>query len=94
MQELDPATGQIRAVAPGRFVFPSGDGRHLFISETDTRLIELPAGGAGRSRALTLPHGWYMPGGGWSLGVAGGVLVQSGRTWSDWSICAPQWDIR
>jgi hypothetical protein len=78
VQELDPATGKIRDVGPGQWVFPSADGRHLFISPTDTRLIELPAGGLGAPRGLTLPRGWFAPYG-QSLGVAGGVLVQSNR---------------
>jgi hypothetical protein len=82
VQELDPATGKVRDVGPGQWVFPSGDGRHLFISATDTRLMELPARGLGASRGLTLPRGWYVPYG-QSLGVAGGVLVQSDRkTWA------------
>jgi hypothetical protein len=82
VQELDPATGKIRDVGPGQGVFPSADGRHLFLSPTDSRLIELPARGFGASRRLTLPEGWYVPYG-QSLGVAGGVLVQSDRkTWA------------
>ena len=81
VQELDPATGKIRDVGPGQWVFPAADGRHLLISPTDTRLIELPAPGSGASRELTLPRGWYVPYG-QSVGVAGGVLVQSQRkTW-------------
>ena len=78
VQELDPATGKIRDVGPGQWVFPAADGRHLLISPTDTRLIELPAPGSGASRELTLPRGWYVPYG-QSVGVAGGVLVQSQR---------------
>src|SRR5262249_53652450 len=34
VQELDPATGQIRDVGPGQAVFPSADRRHRFLSPT------------------------------------------------------------
>ena len=82
VQELNPATGKIRDVGPGQQVFPSADGRHLFISPADNSLIELPAGGSGAPRALTLPDGWHVPYG-QGLGVAGGVLVQSNlKAWA------------
>lgn len=79
VQELTLATGKVRDVGPGRGVFPSSDGRHLFLARTDTRLIEVPARGPGPPRALRLPRGWYVPDGGQGYGVAGGVLVQPGR---------------
>jgi hypothetical protein len=80
VQELNLATGTIRDVGPGQGVFPSSDGRHLFLAPTDTRLLELPARGSGTARALRLPRGWYLPYGGQGYGVAEGVLVQPDRT--------------
>jgi hypothetical protein len=74
--ELNPRTGASRNVAAGEFAFPSADGRQLYISQTDSSLAELPAGGRGRLRQLTLPAGWYLPGG-FGLAVANGIVVQS-----------------
>jgi hypothetical protein len=77
VREYDIATGKIRYLARGNSVFTSADGRHLYIVQTDTRLIELPADGIGAPRELTLPAGWHMSGilGNWS--VAGGIIVYS-----------------
>jgi hypothetical protein len=81
VQELNPATGRVRSVGPGGrspfSVFTSADGRHVFLAPMDTKVIELPARGSGAKRVLTLPGGWYLPSGG-SVGVAHGILVQSG----------------
>jgi hypothetical protein len=77
VRELNPATGKVRPVGPGQSVFASADGRHVFLAPTDTKVIELPARGSGARRELTLPSGWYLPYG-WSVGVAHGILVQSG----------------
>jgi WD40 repeat protein len=80
VQELNPATGKVRPVGPGQSpfgVFTSANGRHVFLARTDTKVIELPARGSGAQRELTLPRGWYLPYG-WSIGVAHGILVQSG----------------
>lgn len=73
----DIATGMIRNLAHGNSVFASADGRHLYITQTGTRLIELPPGGIGAPRQLVLPAGWHMSGllGNWS--VAGGIVVYS-----------------
>jgi hypothetical protein len=75
--EYDIATGKIRYLPHGNSVFTSADGRHLYIAQTGTRLIELPADGTGAPRQLVLPAGWYMSGllGNWS--VAGGIVVYS-----------------
>jgi hypothetical protein len=75
--EYDIATGTIRYLPPGNSVFTSADGRHLYIAQTGTRLIELPADGTGAPRQLVLPAGWYLSGllGNWS--VAGGIVVYS-----------------
>ncbi len=77
VREYDIATGKIRYLPRGNSVFTSADGRHLFIVQTGTRLIELPADGTGAPRQLVLPAGWYMSGllGNWS--VAGGIVVYS-----------------
>ena len=60
-------------------VFTSGNGRQVFFAPTDTRIVELPArgAGAGARHEFTLPRGWRLPYGG-STGVAGGILVESG----------------
>jgi hypothetical protein len=76
VRELDPASGRIREVGRGQFVFPATDGRHVFISRTDTRIVEVPVAGSGAPRRLTLPPDWFMPYGA-SMGVADGILVQS-----------------
>jgi hypothetical protein len=77
VRDYDIGTGKIQYLARGSSVFASGDGRHLYIVQTVTRLIELPADGAGPPRRLALPAGWRMSGllGNWS--VAGGIVVYS-----------------
>jgi hypothetical protein len=78
VEELNLATGKSTDIGPGEFVFPSADGRHLYISQTDNSLAEVPVRGPARqSEELTLPAGWYLPGG-YSLAVANGsIVVQS-----------------
>jgi hypothetical protein len=73
----DIATSKIRYLPGGNSVFASADGQRLYIVQTNTTLIELPADGIGFPRRLALPAGWYMSGllGNWS--VAGGVIVYS-----------------
>ena len=77
IRDYDIATGRIRYLARGDSVFASADGRHIYIVQTATTLIELPAAGIGRPRRLTLPAGWHMSGdlGNWA--VAGGIVVYS-----------------
>jgi hypothetical protein len=77
VREYDIATGKIRYLPRGNSVFTSADGRHLYIVQTGTRLIELPADGIGAPRQLTLPAAWHASGllGNWS--VAGGIVVYS-----------------
>ena len=78
IRDYDIATGRMGYLARGDSVFASADGRHIYIVQTATRLIELPAAGIGRPRRLTLPAGWHMSGdlGNWP--VAGGIVVYSG----------------
>ena len=73
----DIATSKVRYLPRGNSVFASADSQRLYIVQTDTTLIELPADGTGVPRRLALPAGWYMSGllGNWS--VAGGVIVYS-----------------
>ena len=73
----DIGTGKLRYLPRGNSVFASADGRHIYIVQSGTRLIELPAGGTGAPRQLALPAGWHMSGllGNWS--VAGGIVVYS-----------------
>jgi hypothetical protein len=78
VEELNPASGRIRRVARGESVFPSVNGRHLYIPQTETRLIELHATGSGPARRLTLPAGWSLPSGVGGWAVAGGIVVYSG----------------
>ena len=77
IRDYDIATGRMGYLARGDSVFASADGRHIYIVQTATRLIELPAAGIGRPRRLTLPAGWHMSGdlGNWP--VAGGIVVYS-----------------
>jgi hypothetical protein len=80
VQELNPATGTARSLGRGASifsVFTSADGRHVFFAPTDMRVIELPARDSGPRHEFTLPRGWYLPYGG-SVGLAGGILVESG----------------
>jgi hypothetical protein len=78
IRDYDIATGQIRYLARGDSVLASADRRHIYIVQTATSLIELPADGIGQQRQLALPPGWHMSGdlGNWS--VAGGIVVYSG----------------
>ncbi len=77
IRDYDIATGKIRYLARGDSVFASADGRHIYIVQTGTTLIELPADGTGAPRRLALHAGWHMSGllGSWS--VAGGIVVYS-----------------
>ncbi len=77
IRDYDIATGRIRYLARGDSVFASANGRHIYIVQTPTRLIELPAAGIGRPRQLTLPAGWHMSGGLGNWPVAGGIIVYS-----------------
>jgi len=79
IEELNPATGKSTDIGPGEFIFPSADGRRLYLSQTDTTLAELPAGALGQPTQLALPAGWYLPGG-FSVAVANGIVVQSNDT--------------
>ncbi len=76
IEELNLATGKSTDIGAGEFAFASADGRRLYISQTDNSLAELPARATGRSSQLTLPVGWYLPGG-FSIAVANGIVVQS-----------------
>ena len=76
IEELDPATGDSTCIGPGEHAFLSADGRRVYISRTDTTLAELPAGARSRPAQLTLPAGWYLPGG-FGIAVANGIVVQS-----------------
>jgi hypothetical protein len=81
---LDLATGKIATAGPGQTVFLSADGRYLLMSQTSTSMTQTPVAG-GTPRALTLPPGWYLPGGdgladmfsGAGLATANGILVQA-----------------
>ena len=82
---LDVATGAVGTAGAGQTVFLSADGRDLFMSQTATTLTETPVTGSGPVRSLTLPRGWYLPGGdgladlfsGAGLATANGIVVQS-----------------
>ena len=78
IRDYDIATGRIRYLARGDSVFASADRRHIYVVQTATTLIELPAAGIGRPRQLTLPAGWHMSGGLGNWPVAGGIIVYSG----------------
>ena len=72
------ATGTIRYLARGDSVFAPADGRHIYIVQAATKLVELPATGIGRPRPLALPAGWHMSGGLGNWSVAGGIVIYSG----------------
>ena len=74
---VDLATGAVRFAEPGDWVFPAGNGRDLFVSQSgDSSVFEISPRARHRTSTLTLPHGWYLPGG---FGVAAGqyIVVQS-----------------
>ena len=81
---LDVRTGQIGMAGAGQTVFVSADGSYLLMSQDPATLTVSPAAG-GAARALTLPRGWYLPGGtgtadaieGAGLATANGIVVQS-----------------
>jgi len=76
VQALDVATGRIRYIAPGQWIFPSAGGRELYISQMDdTSLIELPTTGKGNQKTLVLPTGWYLSSGA-GVFVGDGIAVQ------------------
>jgi hypothetical protein len=85
---LDLATGRMGTAGAGQTVFLSADGRYLLMSQTATSLTETPLTG-GAARQLTLPRGWYLPGGdgladvvsGAGLATANGIVVQSEQGW-------------
>src|SRR5260221_1931180 len=94
VEELNLATGRIRHVARGESVFPSVNGRHLYIKQAETRLVERPAAGDGPARRLTLPVGWSLPSGlgGWA--VAGGIVVYSGGAGGGYGASLGIWNPR
>jgi len=75
IRQVDIATGAVRRVVAGTAVFASADRRQLYVVQSDTSLLELPAGGSGAARRLTVPTGWYVdpP----DQAVASGVVVVS-----------------
>lgn len=75
VEALNPATGRSIAVAPGEYLFTSATGAVVYAALTDTSLTELPSG-RGRPGDLTLPAGWFLPGG-QGIAVAGGIIVTS-----------------
>lgn len=95
---LDVTTGAIGIAGPGQTVFLSADGHYLFMSQTATTLIEVPVTG-GAARSLTLPRGWYLPGGdgspdlisGEGLATANGIVVQSQQSPSPGGLVLGLW---
>lgn len=89
VQYLDVATGRAGTAGPGQTVFLSADGRDLFMSQTAISVTETPVTASGAARLLTLPDGWYLPGGdgladlvsGAGLATANGIVVQSREGW-------------
>jgi hypothetical protein len=80
VDELDVSTGAVRQVARGQAVFPSVNGRDLFVVRSDSSLVEMPIGSNGPTRTFAIPRGWYLnAGGGLSnpIAVANGIVVQS-----------------
>ena len=97
IMEFDPATGATVRLGPGIGVFPSADGRHVYVERTSTSLVELRASGRGVLRRLHTPAGWYLAptaAGEVTAGAGGaGILVSSrpdGPSRSPWNLAA--WD--
>jgi hypothetical protein len=92
VREYDIGTGTIRYLPRGNSVFTSADGRHLYIVQTGTRLIELPADGVGAPRRLALPAGWHMSGllGNWP--AAGGIVVYSSAQYASSTSALAVWN--
>ena len=97
---LDVATGKIGIAGGGQTVFLSADGRDLFMSQTATTLTEAPVTAPGAVRQLTLPPGWYLPGGdgladlfsGAGLATANGIVVQSQQDPDPAGLVLALWD--
>ncbi|MGH3254993.1 MAG: hypothetical protein ACRDOU_06205 [Streptosporangiaceae bacterium] len=97
---LDVATGQVGTAGPGQTVFLSADGRDLFMSQTAISLTETPVTAGGAARLLTLPAGWYLPGGdgladlvsGAGLATANGIVVQSRDGWDPGGSALALWN--
>jgi hypothetical protein len=82
IRAYDWATGKIRLLPPGKSVFGSADGRHIYIVRNASTLLELPAGGSGRAAVLRVPGGWYLYGHAYQWfplagPAAGGIIVYS-----------------
>jgi hypothetical protein len=100
VQYLDVATGRVGTAGPGQTVFLSTDGRDLFMSQTAISLTETPVTAGGHARLLTLPDGWYLPGGdgladlvtGAGLATANGIVVQSRDGWDLGGSVLALWD--
>jgi hypothetical protein len=96
IREFDPATGTTVRLGPGIGVFPSADGRHVYLERTSTSLVELRADGRGVLRRLHTPAGWYLlpdVAGEVTAGAGDGVLVSShpgGLSRSPWNLAT--WD--
>src|SRR5690242_3276067 len=85
---LDLATGKTGIAGAGQTVFLSAGGRYLLMSQDATSLTATPVAGTSAPRQLTLPRGWYLPGGdglpdvgsGEGLATANGLIVQSAES--------------
>jgi len=76
IKDFDLATGKMSTVALGESVFLSADGRYLYLVQTQTELLELPAARqSSRPRTLALPVGWRLI---WSgISVTNGIVVEA-----------------
>ncbi|MDR2988447.1 MAG: hypothetical protein LBV34_26795, partial [Nocardiopsaceae bacterium] len=84
VRTLNLRTRQVSLAGAGQTVFLSADRHYLLMSQMPTSLTETPVAG-GRPRSLSLPRGWYLPGGngladpleGQGLDTVNGIVVQS-----------------
>ena len=76
IEALNPRTGTSTIVSPGEYIFPSADGHHVYAALGGEWLALLPPRPGLPPKQLTLPRGWYLPGGA-GLSVANGITVQS-----------------
>jgi hypothetical protein len=80
VDSVDLSTGSARLVAPGDGVFPSADGRRLFVPQAGgSKVIALSVRRPAERSVLTLPKGWYLPGG-FGLAVGPDIVVQTNQS--------------
>lgn len=73
----DLATGKTQRLGRGELVFAAPGGRHLYLTRSATRLVEVRAGQQAGRRVFEVPPGWRLSCCQHSGTAAGGVIVTS-----------------